>query len=502
MARNRLLLLFAAAIGAGYAVWPAHAPGYAKPARLSPEERAIAEAFDAAAGISADPAVDELLVFRRASLSLLGLVPSLEATRSLMTDRRVDRLERRFEAMLSDPRFSRRFGERIAQAVAGVDGHQPFLYRGDRLAAYVAAALDRRAGYAEIVQDLVGGQGLWTSAPASNFITAGLADGNPRRDVLTTRLARGFLGQRMDCAACHDHPFTDLRHEDFAHLAAFFRDTEVNLAGVVDHPHTSTITPRVPFGEAWLPKEGPLRERLARWLIHPENQRLRLAIANRATELVFGRAWIDPVDDLPDEGEALLPLTILADDLAQHHDDLFRLVRILLATHLFRAPSKLTKGNEVLGGSFPITRLEPEVLARSLVQMSEVRDIEGKGPALMQAVRWAKERGFVEASSDPSSRGGNARSTTLPEMLLLLNGELTQDAARAGPLSSAGRIAGLSDAAAVEAMFLTVLVRRPEPEEARAFALELAETTGKAREAAIEDAMTALIASPEVLWNH
>jgi hypothetical protein len=223
-----------------------------------------------------------------------------------------------------------------------------------------------------------------------------------------------------------------------------------------------------------------------------------LAIANRAMEVVFGRGWIDPVDDLGEEGPELGALRVLAEDLRRNGDDLDRLVRVLIGSRLFRAPSVLSADRQ-LGPAFPITRLEPETLGRSLVQISELRSAEGQGPLLIRAVRFAKQRDFVEASS----RGSAARATTIPEILQLMNGDLASEAARGGPLGSIARIAGLErDEQAVRALFLTVLTRAPRTEELLRFTAALAGTQGRARTEAVEDALWALLASPELTWSH
>lgn len=503
MAGLRAPALLAALLGASFALWPAPPVDPPLPPPLDPgqeaSERAASEAFDRAVfGDHLPPAVDELLILRRASLGLLGVVPSLERIQALLADPRPGRLDRQLRAMVDDPRFRARFAQHLMDAVAGPDGHAPLVYRSDRLRAFFEAGLKEHRGYGVLVRELVGAKGLWTGAPASNFITAAFDGQMPRQEVLTTRISRAFLGERMDCAACHDHPFTDLSHEDFLGLASFFGETQLSFAGVVDRPHTSTASPRVPFGQSWLPAEGSLRDRLGAWLTHPQNLQLRLAIANRAIEVVFGRGWIDPVDDLGEDGPELEALRVLAEDLRKNGDDLDRLVRVLIGSRLFRAPA-VPSAERRMGPAFPISRLEPETLARSLVQISELRTAEGQGPLLIRAVRFAKQRDFVEASS----RGSAARAMTIPELLQLMNGELASEVTRGGPLGSIARIAGLErDEAAVRALFLTVLTRAPREEELRSFTAALNGTQGRARTEAVEDALWALLASPELIWSH
>ena len=82
-------------------------------------------------------------------------------------------------------------------------------------------------------------KGLWTDHPATNFITVTVQAG-PRMNspdpkyVVATRFSRAFLGVRLDCAECHDHPSAAWKQCDFQSLAAFFGQTRQTLTGIRD----------------------------------------------------------------------------------------------------------------------------------------------------------------------------------------------------------------------------------------------------------------------------
>ena len=83
--------------------------------------------------------------------------------------------------------------------------------------------------------DMIAAEGLWTSKPASNFITAASVDGEGLdENVLAGRTVRAFLGQRFDCAQCHDHPFDSWKQSDFGGLAAYYGQARVTVGGVID----------------------------------------------------------------------------------------------------------------------------------------------------------------------------------------------------------------------------------------------------------------------------
>src|SRR5206468_2650089 len=138
--------------------------------------------------------------------------------------------------LLADPRSSDYLGERFARALVGtIDG--PFLiYRRGRFVSWLADELHADRPYDQIVRQLIASDGLWTSEPATNFITvaitAGMQNKGPDETKLAARVYRAFLGIRIDCAQCHDHPFASWKQEDFHNLAAFFAHTEQSFTGI------------------------------------------------------------------------------------------------------------------------------------------------------------------------------------------------------------------------------------------------------------------------------
>src|SRR4029077_4642586 len=127
-----------------------------------------------------------------------------------------------------------------------------------------------------LVRELIADQGLWTDQPATNFVTVTFDPeaGRPTPDRLAARVARAFLGARIDCAQCHDHPFQPWKQADFRGLAAFFGEARSDLRGIGDGgpsyrpPDRKTrepiaVPPRVPSLPALCPEAGPSRGRLA-----------------------------------------------------------------------------------------------------------------------------------------------------------------------------------------------------------------------------------------------
>ncbi len=186
------------------------------------------------------PPADELQVLRRLSLALHGTIPSLEEIRRFEADERPDRLSRWTASMLEDPRFADYFAERLARSFVGVEEGQFIVFRRDRFTHWLSNQLkptepEERRPYDAIVRDMIAGRGVWTGKGQVNFITASLANDNFDENKLTARTVRAFLGQRIDCAQCHDHPFDTWTQDQFEGLAAHYGQVDLTLAGIQDH---------------------------------------------------------------------------------------------------------------------------------------------------------------------------------------------------------------------------------------------------------------------------
>ncbi|QDU36997.1 hypothetical protein Mal4_13000 [Maioricimonas rarisocia] len=193
--------------------------------------------FDArwsADGIEPAETADDLTVLRRLSLALHGTIPSLEEIRQFESDDRPDRLEQWTAAMLDDTRFADYFAERLARAFVGVEQGQFVIFRRDRFTNWLSRQLRDDRPYDEIVRDMIGGQGVWTGKGEVNFVTAAFANDEFDPNKLTARTVRSFLGQRIDCAQCHDHPFDDWTQAQFEGLTAHYAPVSLSLVGVED----------------------------------------------------------------------------------------------------------------------------------------------------------------------------------------------------------------------------------------------------------------------------
>lgn len=535
-----ILALVGAVAAAGRSTLPVALPNAGLPADQVRESAARLDAILAArataAGIEPAAPADELTVLRRTWLALAGTIPSLEEIRRFEADPRPDRLDRWLAAILADRRSAEHLAAVLTEVFAGSDDGPPFVFRRDRFTAWLADALHAGRPFAKIVQEMVAGDGLWTSEPAVNFVTQAAAGGRIDENALASRVARSFLGVRLDCAQCHDHPFAAWKQEQFEGLAACFAAVRISPLGVRDtgpavlriEPAMAAagmmpeadgqpampavaarrVAPQVPFAETWFAGSGSPRHRLAAWLTHDGNRRFERAVANRCWAIAFGRPWHDPVDDVPDpaaEPGDDDPLDVLGRAFRAGGGDLRDTLAAICSTAAFRRASTHADLDDAARApavteawaAFPLSQLPPGAMIAAMVQAGSIRTIDPDSHLLVRTVRFLRSADFTREYG-----GGNpTEPATIPQALVRMNGRLARELCEANAFSGPGRVAGLaaSDTARLDALFLACLTRLPHASEREAL-LQVLAAGEPAR--GVEDLYWTLFNSAEFCWNH
>lgn len=536
-ARNLLFLGLVAGglIALAIELLPPRAPQalaqYDSPSDADPSIKKTVSAVDAAFkaewtsnGIIPAPPAPELVQARRLALGLMGTIPSLEEVRKLEALPPGQRNTWFVDHIVEDQRFHDYLAERLARSFVGTEDGPFLLYRRRKFVTWLSSQIATNRPYDHLVRELIAGDGVWTDHPGANFITVTAQQdkkNQPDPIRLAGRTTRAFLGLRLDCAQCHDHPFAPWKQGDFEGLAAFFGQTEIGFRGVADNDHEfqvedkkkemhRVVSPRVPYAHMSLPREGERRDQLAAWVTAKENTFFSRAIVNRLWAIMTGRPLVDPVDNLETDGQvpsAVAALKVLADDFVEHGHDLRRTIRIIARTQVFRIDSAAVtdtgETGEKLWAVFPLSRLRPEQVAGSVLQASVVSTVDAESHIVIRLVRQTQQSGFVQRYGDTGEDEFDGKGGTIPQRLLLMNGELVRERTQGGIFSSPTRIAQLTndDQKAIEAAYLTVLSRRPTAEESAHFAAKM-QDTNVSRAQKIEDMFWALINSTEFSWNH
>jgi hypothetical protein len=355
-------------------------------------------------------------------------------------------------------------------------------------------------------------------------------EGQPDPIRLAGRTTRAFLGMRIDCLQCHDDflgtmelgPASDPRdgtQQDFHQLAAFFSDTRFNILQGIreeDHPYeyqylyedeTTIVTPAVPFATELLPEHGSRTERLAAWVTDPRNRQTARALSNRVWALLFGQPLHDPVDDIPLRGPLPPGLDRLADATIDLQWDLRQLIRVVSQTRVFqqdsRADFEITSAHEQSWAVFPLVRLRPEQVARSVIQASRLTTIDDAAAFALQLLAFGSENDFVTRYGDTGEDEFDQENITITQRLLMMNGDMVRERTGENPVLNASSHINMfspDDAATVDAVYLAVLNRYATPQARRKFAQRMRESAS--RQQAIEDLYWVLLNSSELAWNH
>jgi hypothetical protein len=476
-------------------------------------------------GVEPAPQAANLMLARRLALALAGTVPSLQEIRAFEAQPEAEQLSWWIAHLFADRRYSDYFAERFARAYVGVEDGPFLVFRRRRMVDWLSDALHENRPYDRVVRELIESKGVWTTHPEVNFVTATVEpEKGPDKGKLAARVSRAFLGVRIDCVECHDGKLgSTWKQKDFHQLAAYFGQTETSLAGLQDNPKhhyeyrylrapaAETVPPMVPWSPELVSDKGGPRERLAGWVTAPENRPFARAIVNRVWALLFNRPLVAPVDNIPVNGPFPPGLEILADDFTAHGCDLRRLIRVIIATRAFQFDSQSANPDQPVGeeaekrwAAFPMTRLRSEQMAGSIIQASSLTTLDAETHIVYRLKRLFDTNDFLKRYGDSGEDEFGSQSGTIPQRLLMMNGDVVQGHTKTNPLMNASsRIGTLApdDATAIETAYLTVFTRRPTPEEAEHFTGKL-HAAGKRRGEAMADLYWTLMNSTEFSWNH
>jgi hypothetical protein len=427
--------------------------------------------------------------------------------------------------LLADRRSSDYLAERLARVYVGIENGNLVLFRRRRLVEWLGDALHQNRPYDQIVRELIDCEGVWTTSPAVNFITATHEDKKgPDEAKLAAKVSRAFLGVRIDCVRCHDGKLgSPWKQTDFHQLAAYFGQMKFNINGLGDNPKQAykvrylgeleevKVPAKVPWKPELLPAKGTPRERLAAWVTAKENKAFARAIVNRMWAMLFNRPLVSPVDEVPLEGPFPPGMEALADDFMAHGCDLHRLMRVIVATRVFQQSSRspdpdhpATQAAEDHWAVFPVTRLRPEQMAGSVIQASSLTTIDADTHVVFRLKRAADVSNFVKRYGDSGEDTFDDGAGTIPQRLLLMNGRMINDNISNNPIINASTRIGLlapNAAAAVEAAYLSIFTRRPTEEEAALFQTQVA-AAKRPKSNAMADIYWTLMNATEFSWNH
>ncbi|MEO8130243.1 MAG: DUF1549 and DUF1553 domain-containing protein, partial [Bryobacteraceae bacterium] len=462
---------------------------------------------------------------RRVSLDLTGLPATPEEVRAFLNDKTENRKKRTamIDKLMARPEFvnhwSVKWGDLLQVNRTKLGDKGMWAFRD-----WIRESLAENKPYDKMVRELVTAKGSTFKNPPANFLRF---TKEPKLAMETT--TQLFLGVRMVCAQCHDHPFEKWTQNQYFSLAAFFAgvgtkpgpDSEEEIVyekrdgAEVTHPKDGRVmTAKFLFGsEKSGVHEVGLRESLADWLTSKDNPFFAEAMANRMWSYFFGHGIIDPVDDIRASNPPSNPklLAALTKDFSDSNFDLKHLIRTIVSSRTYQLgfkPNEWNADDELNFSKALPRRLSAEELfdgvniaAGTKVQM---KDLPEESKAQDFPDPHVGQGGFLDVFGRPERQTSceceRRSDVSLVQALNLLNGSTIADAIA----DSRGRVAklvlgGKTDHQIVEELYLSSLNRMPATAE-----LDYAQTylgRGGSRAERAQDLLWALLNSNGFLFN-
>ena len=424
---------------------------------------------------------DDAEFLRRIYLDLHGVIPTGDEAARFLNDGDPNKRARLIDRLLANPRY----GEYLADIWQGylISPLADDPRRADPFRAWLAVRFNSKP-WDQIATELLTATGKIEDNPAVIYL---IESRHPRTVPDLTELAsRYFLGIRLSCAQCHDHPFVDWKQQDFWGMAAFFtqiqtpgRGKQVYKVGVKDDPQitlaslTKDGTPDgflarpATFlgGEELAANRGAThRAALAAWMTSPENPYFARAMVNRTWWRLFGRGLVDPVDDMHAANPPSHPelLELLSAKFIESGFDLKFLTRAIVMSQAYQRTSRTGDAADkqaTLFGRMSVKVLSAGQLFDSLVKVcGPPTKKRGGDPRLSARAEFVQ---FFGENGDPDP---TEYRRGIPHLLRLMNSGQFSGHSDNDPVARLSRPGRSPDEVATD-VFLTILARPPTVEE-------------------------------------
>ncbi|HIG15643.1 MAG TPA: DUF1553 domain-containing protein [Gammaproteobacteria bacterium] len=423
--------------------------------------------------------INDAAFLRRVTLDLTGRIPSPEHVEMFVANG----AETKRQALVDELLESEEFTEHWARQLAEWLRIEP---QRDQKAvqtyeAWLAEQIRTKVSYRQLARTLITASGdTHEVGPASFYRTT------PGPGEQAEFFSELFMGSRLRCANCHNHPLDSWTQDDYHGLANIFAKVDSgkvirsNPGGEVIHPVTSEpAISRIPGESAQVNSDEAIRQ-LADWLTADENPYFAKTVVNRLWERMMGRGLVEPIDDFRSTNPATHPALLdkLAEDFAANGYLLRHTLRTIANSATYaRSPNANEENkNDDRFYSYAFRRpLDSVVLAHAITDVLGLANEDTKTP--------------------PADAGA------LPQMLHMFNGSLLNARIAAeGSRLSQMLAAGQSPQEVIDDFYLVALGRRPTSDEKQYWEQLLASVTDST--ALLEDVVWGLLASDEFSTNH
>ncbi len=477
-------------------------------------------------GIPPSAQCDDATFVRRVTLDIAGRLPTPQEARDFCADQSPAKHEALVDRLLDSGDYADYFAKKWT-AILRNRRNSP----GEQLNSFafhdwIRNSLYDNRPYDQFVRELLTASGSVENNPAVAWFRS-----VPNTESRVEDAAQLFLGQRIQCARCHHHPFEKWSQADYYQMSAFFSkvtskegDTPeqpmfVNRLGAASAQHPKSGQSLSPAGldaaQAQVATTEDPRDALVDWMVAPENPFFAKSLTNRYWKHFFDRAIVEPEDDLRITNPPSNPE--LMDGLAKHFIeskfDLKGLVRLICTSSVYRLSSDANEHNlsdQTSYSRYYPKRLQAEVLLDAIDQVvGSTTPFDGM-PAGTRAVALPDTNFnsyFLTVFGRPDSASAceceRSQEATLAQSLHLLNSKDIQGKL-AADTSAPAKIAtdtSMDHAHHIQHLYMKAFSRMPTDDELKTSLSYIEKKKANLREA-FEDLTWALINSKEFGFNH
>jgi len=458
---------------------------------------------------------------RRVFIDIVGVLPTPDEYSKFMASPAPNKREQLVDELLGRKEFAEIWVMKWAELLQIRSSNQ-VSYKSTLLYyKWLEDKIARNVPVNEWVQELLGASGGTFKNPPTNYY-------QNERDILkiSENVAQVFMGMRIQCAQCHNHPFDRWTMNDYYGFASFFSQVGRKAAddpreivvfnsggGDVSNPVTKQVMKPKLLGGAEPDVVGKDRRQImAAWLASPDNPYFGTNLGNLVWAHFFGKGIIDEVDDVrisnpPSNGELLAEL---GKKFTEYKYDFKKMVRDICTSRTYQLSTIPNPTNESDTRNFArgnVRRIRAETMLDCISQVTETKNKFPGLPLGARAVQIADGNvsnyfltTFGRATRESVCSCEVKLEPTLSQSLHMLNGDATTQRIRNGTLVSRRLAEKKSPEQIIEEMYLITLVRKPTPKEITNLGKALAEEPDKVK--VLEDIFWALLNTREFLFNH
>jgi hypothetical protein len=468
--------------------------------------------------VSPSPICTDAEFIRRVYLDITGHIPPADKVAAFLDSKDANKRAKLIDELLANPDFGKRLAD-IWQTLLLPKNSDNRGLSHDPMVKWLEDGFNTGKPWDKMVHELLTVTG---SQEQNGSVTFWVANGTV--DKVTDEVTKLFLGLQLQCAQCHNHPFTEWKQTEYWEMAAFFMKVQSTPARNAAKSGTSPevkevdnvrrgknalpesakmLAPKFLGGDKPTVGSGPLRPTVANWIASEKNPYFAKAMVNRLWSQYFGRGIVNPVDDMQPGNAPSHPemLEEIAHQFAQNNFDVKFVVRAICNSEAYQRSSKPTTANAEAGAY-----LYPRMAVKSMTP-EQLYDSLGSVLGKPEAGRPAGGKGGGKnAPTTPRAQFVNSfglddvdpmeYQAGIPQVLNLMNSARMNQAIANSSLVKTSK----PQAEAIEQLYLATLSRRPTSVEMTKLTAHV--TKADSVQKGYADILWALLNSSEFTLNH